>query len=123
MTDEFQVLKVVFEDSLVRATLTSEKLTDDELRKRLERDLELLALKGSVPVTLDMRSAKFMDGTIPGRLMKLSDSISAAGGALTVLAAANICEVLRLLHLDKKFRVAESDEPPGLFKLSAKENH
>jgi len=117
MDGEFRILTVVADQTNVRATTSCENLSDSKVMEAIFDDFEFLAKLGSKPVTLDLRSVKFFEGTVPGKLLRLSEAISAAGGALTVLAAPNICEVLKMLQLDRKFKINESEQPAGLFKL------
>jgi len=117
MTDEFRVLTVAAEETTVRATTSCDSLADTKVQELLFQEFDRLAALGAKPVILDLRSLKFFEGTVPGKLLRLSEALNAAGGSLTVLAAANICEVLQMLQLDKKFSVNESETPAVRFKL------
>ncbi len=117
MSAEFRILTVVDEENSVRATTSCDSLADTNIQDSLFQDFDQLATLGSKPVILDLRSVKFFEGTVPGKLLRLSDAVIATGGSLTVLAAPNICEVLKMLQLDRKFKINETEQPVGLFKL------
>lgn len=117
MTDEFRVLTVTADETTVRATTKCDSVADTKIQEVLFQEFNRLATFGSIPVILDLRSLKYFEGTVPGKLLRLSEALTAAGGSLTVLAATNICEVLQMLQLDRKFKVGESEEPAARFKL------
>lgn len=117
MTDEFRLLTVAAGETTVRATTSCDSLADTKLQELLFHEFDRLAEVDAKTVILDLRSLKFFEGTVPGKLLRLSDALTAAGGTLTVLAAPNICGVLQMLQLDKKFKVGESETPAVRFKL------
>jgi anti-anti-sigma regulatory factor len=118
MSPEFQLLTIVDKECELRATLAINKMADTKTQSLLFADFELIAGMGARSIVLDLRSLQFFEGTVPGKLLKLSNAVQQAGGSLTVLAASNVCEVLRLLQLDRKFKISDSEEASGLFKLS-----
>lgn len=117
MTAEFRLLTVITDETCVRATTKGDSLSDSKIQDALFEDFEQLAQISAKPVILDLRSVKFFEGTVPGKLLRLSDALSVAGRSLTVLAAPNICEVLKMLQLDRKFKISDSEQPSDLFKL------
>ncbi len=108
MEAEFQQLRVVVEGDQILATPVSEKFADPGIQEQIFKDFARLPTLEAKHIVLDLRAVKYFEGTIPGQLLRLSEAIKASGASLTVLAAPNICEVLQMLQLDRKFKVSES---------------
>ena len=104
----FHLLTIRIDGPTLHADVSNSQLLGEDLQK-LEDDFERLPELSASVVRLDLRSVQFMDGRVPGALIKLSLSLTKVAARLSVVASPGVEDVLRVTKLDQLFEVIGRD--------------
>lgn len=111
-------LSLEFRGPLVVATLTDEKILDEDQLRSLEGSfLPLIEQTPGIQLIIDFSNVKFLTSSVLGLLIRISKKVYETEGVLRLCSIApNILDVFRITRLDKIFEI-ESDVDDAMIGL------
>ena len=105
-------LSIDFRGTIVLATLTDDKILDEEQLQALEGSfLPLIDQTPGIQLIIDFSNVKFLTSSVLGLLIRISKKVYEKNGTLRLCSISpKILDVFRITRLDKIFEIHSSVE-------------
>ena len=100
-------LSLKYRGKVIVATLTDEKILDEDQLQGLEGSfLPLIKQTPKIQLIIDFSNVKFLTSSVLGLLIRISKNVNETGGTLRLCSIApKILDVFRITRLDKIFEI------------------